>query len=157
MHLYWPHLLDDNRVNRQWLLWLLSLIIFFAFLWHRVIRHPLSYQWSILPFQGKEGAEPPLLESIVIDSFFLLFETLIFNVYWFLLISFVRARFVLALLMIINVFFSASGLTETRFLKRHANQLPMIAWSYTLKNKSGFYYLKGLIGCPHRSIREAFE
>jgi hypothetical protein len=31
MHLYWFRLLDDSRVNRQCLGWLLSLIIFLAF------------------------------------------------------------------------------------------------------------------------------
>jgi hypothetical protein len=30
MHLYGPRLLDDSGVNRQWLGWLLSLIIFFC-------------------------------------------------------------------------------------------------------------------------------
>ena len=37
MHLYWPRLLDDSGVNRQWLGWLLSLMIYLAFLWHRVV------------------------------------------------------------------------------------------------------------------------
>ena len=35
MPLYWPRLLGDSGVNRQWLRWLLSLIIFLAFLWCR--------------------------------------------------------------------------------------------------------------------------
>ena len=40
LHLYWPRLLHDSGVNRQWLRWLLSLMIFLTFLWHRGCRCP---------------------------------------------------------------------------------------------------------------------
>ena len=57
MHLYWPRPLDDSGVNRQWLGWLLSLMILFAFLWHRV----LLVSWragSLLPVIRWQTATP---------------------------------------------------------------------------------------------------